>query len=355
MTKTRTLGYALTVFLFLSLIAFAQTEEAKEYKAIKGDTLWGIAKKELNDPYLWPSIWKANAEIKNPHWIYPGETIRIPHSLIPKDKSGQADLAKPKDEFQEPLPEDVKEDVKKEVPAVTFPIVNENLIMAAGYIAETIPVVGQVVDCSTGKTTFKDTVPGVGRVNDSTFGRNLYGNNDLVYLNLDQPAKVGDKFYIINVSEPVKHPITGEKVGHVVTMSGIAEVVEIKNGDTKARIIKTFREIAQGDILDAYYEIKPLMTTGKFRSPDMNGMIIAAARQTIVHSSEDIVFIDKGCRDGIEIGDVFQTLAVDVHSIPNGTIQVINCKDHTATAIIRNSSAPIVPGNIFAKREAYVK
>lgn len=355
MTKTRTIGYVLTVFLFLSLSAFAQTEEAKEYKATKGDTLWGIAEKELDDPYMWPAIWKANPEIKNPHWIYPEETIRIPLSLIQKDKRRQADLPKPKDEFQEPLPEDVTEDVKKEVPAATFPIVNENLIMASGYIAETIPVAGQVVDCSTGKTTFKDTVPGVGRVNDSNVGGNLYGNNDLVYLCLDQPARVGDKFYVIDVSEPVNHPITGEKVGHVITMSGIAEVVEIKDGDTKARIIKTFREIARGDILDAYYEIKPLMTTGKYRSPDMNGMIIAAARKMIVHSSEDIVYIDKGCKDGVEIGDVFQTLAVDVHAIPNGTIKVINCKDHTATAIIRSSRAPIVPGNIFSKQEAYVK
>jgi hypothetical protein len=62
----------------------------------------------------------------------------------------------------------------------------------------------------------------------------------------------------------------------------------------------------------------------------------------------DIIYIDKGCKDGIEAGDMFRTIAVDAHAIPNGVIQVINCKDHTATAIIKSSRAPISPGNIFA-------
>jgi hypothetical protein len=97
------------------------------------------------------------------------------------------------------------------------------------------------------------------------------------------------------------------------------------------------------------------MTTGNFRSPDINGMVVAAANQTKLHSLLDIVYIDKGCKDGIEIGDMFRTIAVDAHAVPNGTIQVISCKDHTATAIIQNSNAPISPGNIFAKLDKNVK
>jgi len=63
----------------------------------------------------------------------------------------------------------------------------------------------------------------------------------------------------------------------------------------------------------------------------------------------DIIYIDKGCNEGIEIGDMFRTIAVDDgQALPNGVIQVINCREHTATAIIKSSSSPVSPGNIFA-------
>jgi LysM repeat protein len=49
----------------------------------KGDTLWDIAKAYLKDPFRWPEIFQRNTDVvENPHWIYPGEAIRISASEV---------------------------------------------------------------------------------------------------------------------------------------------------------------------------------------------------------------------------------------------------------------------------------
>ena len=49
----------------------------------RGDTLWDLAKAYLKNPFRWPEVFQRNTDIvENPHWIYPGETIRIPSSEV---------------------------------------------------------------------------------------------------------------------------------------------------------------------------------------------------------------------------------------------------------------------------------
>ena len=50
---------------------------AATHTVSKGDTLWGISSSQFNSPWLWPKVWSYNPQIKNPHWIYPGDQVRL--------------------------------------------------------------------------------------------------------------------------------------------------------------------------------------------------------------------------------------------------------------------------------------
>src|SRR5215218_996674 len=51
----------------------------KTHTVKRRDTLWDISKTYLGDAFLWPEIYRLNTDIiEDPHWIYPGETLKLP-------------------------------------------------------------------------------------------------------------------------------------------------------------------------------------------------------------------------------------------------------------------------------------
>src|SRR6056297_2624815 len=102
--KIKVIGWLMVSIIVLSMTAAAasagieehifQTETGFYYTVQKGDTLWDLSEKFADSPWTWPELWHYNPEIANPHWIYPGQKIKI----YQKKWAGKKKKPEPKEE-----------------------------------------------------------------------------------------------------------------------------------------------------------------------------------------------------------------------------------------------------------------
>ena len=64
----------------------------------------------------------------------------------------------------------------------------------------------------------------------------------------------------------------------------------------------------------------------------------------LINGTWDIVYIDKGRKDGLEAGDML-AITTGKYKELNGVIQVINIRESTATAIVRKINIEAVKGD----------
>jgi hypothetical protein len=236
-----------------------------------GDTLWDICFLYFNDPWQWPKIWSYNAQITNPHWIYPGDLVRL-------------------------LPRGVFAQVTPDPEARAAP---------ASPAAEPLPAPRRRLEVGVKTTAFveKANLDSSSAIDGAVDEKVLLGDGDSVYLSYPpgKPLKVGEKYSIYQPGNPVKS--NGTEVGAFVQLLGTVEVVNVKQ-DKRARgvIIEANQEIERGA------KVGPLVKTFKTVPPsrpkvDAQGAVVAMLTHEQLIGEGEVVFVDLGKRSGIEVGN----------------------------------------------------
>jgi hypothetical protein len=233
----------------------------------KGDTLWDICWYYFNDPWQWPKVWSYNPQITNPHWIYPGDLVR----LLPRG----AFVTQPGTSLNEP-------DNKTPKPAVTPPAPQRRIDAGLRQVA----------------FVEKDDLDRTMKIEGAVDEKVLLGTNDAVYISYPEgkPPQVGRRYSIYIPDNQVKE-------GSYVHVLGSVEIRSVRQ-DKRARgvIVDANQEIERGAL------VGPLMTTFKTVPPvtpkvDAQGTIIAMLRGDQLIGQGEVVFINLGQGSGIEIGN----------------------------------------------------
>lgn len=320
-------------FLFIFVVLFSFTVKAKEnptehYTIQKGDTLWDISGDKLGDQFLWPNLWRVNPQIENPDLIYPGDVIVIP-SL--EELMRLLGMEEEKEEEKIAVTKPVTEIKKVEKPKQY--IVDKFRYFSSGWISSEYPATGEIF-----------AAPGE---------KNIFGFNDLVYLKSKEKINIGDKFFSIRDIKPVHHPRTGRYMGQQIRVLGILEVVGMdgRNFDVpKAKILDSFESFQIGDGIIPYEEKEPPVAPETPRAPAMDGFIVESHMNTRMVSEGDIVYLDRGNDDGIQVGDIFSALYETPVERSTGTIQIFSLQPRTSVAVIQQSEQEITVGDIWGNR-----
>lgn len=298
------------------------------YTVKKGDTLWGISKKFFDSPFQWPDLWGKNDQLPNPHWIYPGEKLR----LYLKDGVVQFEKV-------DNIPETavLAEPVFASPPSFAYALIDR-----IGFIRKT-PVEPH-------GTLFK-----------SKDDKTMISMQDMVYIRPENSHTLlpGQKYYVYRTLSPLDDKKSLKTIGYQHYIVGIVEITGQEPGLSVGLVTTAFRNIQIDDLLIPYTQ-KASTIVLKEAKQGLEGRLIATEDHLQLIGHEMVGFIDKGAQDGIEVGQSYvlfyhekakrteaQKASKILPAIEFGAFIVLHTEDTTATVLITRSDRDIKPGETF--------
>lgn len=319
---------SLAMFLVVAVpCRLPAAEEPTVYVIQKGDTLWGLSARFLNDPNHWPNLWSKNPQVTNPHLIFPGQTVRF--------RDGRLEVVSAAGGAQKAAVA-----VKQAEPEVA----QEKLFTVHGY---------------EGRLMESDLAP-AGRVIAGQHSRLILGADDTVFTDIGTThgGSDGAKYSILRRSKQIKHPRTNDELGYRVQPLGVVQLTQVTSLNSRAIVTSSFKEIEPGDLLVPYEPHKRREVALKMAERPLKGYIVESATGNNSIAAGDVVYLDLGTSHGVAVGNLLyvvrdvniEKMLVDryVGQLPSevvGALVVVESGSKTSTAIIVKSIDAIFKGN----------
>jgi len=271
-----------------------KAEYPRQYTVKKGDTLWGISSMFLQDPWYWPEIWQKNQQVQNPHLIYPGDVLTLvyvngqPQMLVNESKHKQVQQAAEEGGLA----------VKKLSPSIRTSPLEASIPSIPGDAIRQFLTKPRVVT----KEQLEDAPYIVG----SEDNHLVLGSGDRVYIR-GEIDKERVRYSVFRPGKALRDPETNEILGYEAVYTGEVHIVAY---DDPASGDLTFseREVLLGDRLlpEDRSKIKNLYFP---HVPDreVNAQIMELNEALAGVAQLQVVTINKGERDGLEVGHLLAT------------------------------------------------
>ena len=299
----------------------------------QGDTLWDIAARFLQNPWCWREVWSNNQEqIRDPHWIYPGQRIVLDRplgvlSVAPTSSTTTATTVTPAVSRLSPTARVVITAHKSAIPTIDPRLTS----LAARYRLASAP-----------------TVADAPRIVGLSEGRRLLLRGDIVFTT--KPAVAGETFDVMRALTAPAASDGGELPA--VPLLRIGQVRRQAENPTQFLVVHADAELSQGDLL-LPVATQPQTILTPQAAPRLEGKILAVLRESRWASQHDVVALDRGLADGLRPGSVVEVLRPDrmgghenrsptpaassAQAASIGALLVFEALEHEALALVMRS------------------
>ncbi len=256
-------------------------DHPSRYVVQKGDTLWDISGRFLTQPWLWPSIWQANPQIRNPDLIFPGDELALSYEggkpVIRVSRRGGRPVIKLSPRVR-------PQRIDRAIPTIPLEVINHFLVRPRVVMPGELEILPYLV--SVGEE------------------RLAVGSGATAYVRGLEPGSA-DRFVLLRQGEPyLDSDNDGELVGYEATFIGEASL--IREGDPATIILdKVVREVMPGDRL---VPITSGSQRDQFvpRAPEkpVEARIIAVVDGVTQIGQYQTVVLNVGKKDGMDAGHV---------------------------------------------------
>jgi LysM repeat protein len=336
------------------LVAQVPTEIPPTHTVKTGDTLWDLAAKYLGDPFKWPEIYRLNTDVvQDPHWIYPGEVLKLPGArpaVAPPAAAAPTppatvivppapDTAPAKTVFRRNIIQPIMRDTHRVAPEKPGPTVRFGEYIAAPWIDKrggpTTP--GRIIGSA--------ELPGIASAEDRPFAQ-LY-DQMLFSPPIGAVAPEGER-YISYITGPLL-----EGIGQVIIPTGVISVTRAPRSTDAgvARVVQMFGSIQVHQKLIPF-DSTVLSVTGRATpiSGGPEGRVSWIHAEPVLPTMQRYIVVSLKESDGVKIGDellLYQprqvTRDVGVLAVPEivvGRAQVIRVTPYATTAMISVQDQP---------------